>query len=128
MTALLLAFSLMSFFKGVLMFVFVATALLLILVILLQEPKGGGLSAAFGGAGAETFGVQTGGVNRFTAYVATTFMIAAVLYAALRDKSTDVAPSDQVRDRDAITAPEKAGGETDESPGGETESPGEEDE
>jgi preprotein translocase subunit SecG len=126
MTALLLAFSFMSFFKGVLMFVFVATALLLVLVILLQEPKGGGLSAAFGGAGAETFGVQTGGVNRFTAYVATIFMAAAVLYAALRDGSTDVAPSDQVRE--TITAPEQPGGETDESPGGETESPGEEDE
>ncbi|MHC4135646.1 MAG: preprotein translocase subunit SecG [Planctomycetota bacterium] len=125
MTALLLAFSFMSFFKGVLMFVFVATALLLILVILLQEPKGGGLSAAFGGAGAETFGVQTGGVNRFTAYVAATFMVAAVLYAALRDESTDVAPSDRLRD--TITAPEQPGGETDESPGGETESPGEED-
>ena len=126
MTALLLAFSFMSFFKGVLMFVFVATALLLILVILLQEPKGGGLSAAFGGAGAETFGVQTGGVNRFTAYVATTFMVAAVLYASLRDESTEAAPSDLIRD--TIDAQEQPGGETDESPGGETESPGEEDE
>ncbi|MHC4818015.1 MAG: preprotein translocase subunit SecG [Planctomycetota bacterium] len=114
MTALLLAFSFMSFFKGVLMFIFIATALLLVLVILLQEPKGGGLSAAFGGAGAETFGVQTGGVNRFTAYVATTFMAAAVLYAALRDKDADVAPSDQVRQE--LTAPEQPGGETDESP------------
>jgi len=126
MTALLLAFSLMSFVKGVLMFVFIATGLLLILVILLQEPKGGGLSAAFGGAGAETFGVQTGGVNRFTAYVATIFMVTAVLFAALRDASTDMAPSDRLRD--TITAPEQPGGETDESPGGETESPGEEDE
>ncbi|MDP6850034.1 MAG: preprotein translocase subunit SecG [Planctomycetota bacterium] len=34
---------------------FFLSALLLILVILLQEPKGGGLSEAFGGAGAETF-------------------------------------------------------------------------
>lgn len=123
MTALLLAFSIMSFLKGVLMFVFIATALLLILVILLQEPKGGGLSAAFGGAGAETFGVQTGGVNRFTAYVATIFMASAVLYAALRDDSADVAPSDRVRQE--MNAPEQPSGETDESPGGETESPGE---
>lgn len=122
MTALLLAFSLMSFFKGVLMFIFIATALLLILVILLQEPKGGGLSAAFGGAGAETFGVQTGGVNRFTAYVATIFMAAAVLYAALRDESADVAPSDRVRDE--MGAPEQPSGESDVPPGGETESPG----
>ena len=40
---------------------------LLITIILLQEGKGGGLGGAFGGAGAETFGVQSGGVNRFTA-------------------------------------------------------------
>ena len=125
MTALLLAFSFMPFFKGVLMFVFVAAALLLVLVILLQEPKGGGLSAAFGGAGAETFGVQTGGVNRFTAYVATTLMLSAILYAALRAEADDEAPSDQIRKE--ITAPEQPGGEPDESPGGETESPGEED-
>lgn len=123
MTALLLAFSFLSFLKGVLMFVFIATALLLILVILLQEPKGGGLSAAFGGAGAETFGVQTGGVNRFTAYVATAFMASAVLFAALRDDTADLAPSDRVREE--MGAPEQP---TDESPGGETESPGEEDE
>ena len=77
------------------------------------------------GAGAETFGVQTGGVNRFTAYVATIFMVSAVLYAALRDDTADVAPSDRVREE--LSAPEQPGGET-ESPGGETESPGEEDE
>jgi preprotein translocase subunit SecG len=122
MTALLLAFSIVSFIKGVLMFLFIATALLLILVILLQEPKGGGLSAAFGGAGAETFGVQTGGVNRFTAYVATIFMLAAVLYAALRDESADVAPSDRVRD--TMNAPEQPGGGTDQAPGDETGTPG----
>lgn len=126
MTALLLAFSFMSFFKGVLMFVFIAAALLLVLVILLQEPKGGGLSAAFGGAGAETFGVQTGGVNRFTAYVAATVMISAVLYAALRDEGADMAPSDHLRG--TIDGQEQPGEEPDESPGGETESPGEEDE
>jgi len=125
MTALLLAFSFMSFFKGVLMFIFITAALLLVLVILLQEPKGGGLSAAFGGAGAETFGVQTGGVNRFTAYVATTVMFTAVLYAALRDEASDAAPSDLIRG--TIDAPEQPGAEPDESPGGETESPGEED-
>ncbi|MDP6941962.1 MAG: preprotein translocase subunit SecG [Planctomycetota bacterium] len=45
---------------------FFLSALLLILVILLQEPKGGGLSEAFGGAGAETFGPRAGGINRFT--------------------------------------------------------------
>ena len=123
LATLLLAFSFISFLKGLLMFLVVLGALLLIFVILLQEPKGGGLSAAFGGAGAETFGVQTGGVNRFTAYVATTVMVTAVLYAALRDKASDSAPSDLIRGQ-VKEAPEQPG----ESPGGETESPGEKDE
>ena len=45
---------------------FFFSALLLIGVILVQEPKGGGLSEAFGGAGAETFGPRAGGINRLT--------------------------------------------------------------
>jgi len=80
----LLAFSFVGFLKSLLMIVFVLTALLLMLVVLLQEPKGGGLSSAFGGAGAETFGVQTGSVNRFTAWVAGIFMASALFYAAMR--------------------------------------------
>ena len=31
---------------------------LLILIVLVQNPKGGGLSSAFGGAGTQSFGVQ----------------------------------------------------------------------
>jgi len=73
-----------GFMKAVLMLVFVLSALLLMLVVLLQEPKGGGLSSAFGGAGAETFGVQTGSVNKFTAWVAAVFMASALVYAAWR--------------------------------------------
>jgi len=46
--------------------IFFLSALLLIFVILAQEPKGGGLSEAFGGAGAETFGPRAGGISRFT--------------------------------------------------------------
>ena len=46
--------------------VFALSSILLIVVILLQEPKGGGLAEAFGGVGAETFGVKSGGINRFT--------------------------------------------------------------
>lgn len=45
---------------------FFVSALLLIGVILVQEPKGGGLSEAFGGAGTETFGPRAGGINRLT--------------------------------------------------------------
>jgi len=82
--ALLVAFSFVGFLKSLLMVVFVLSALLLVLVVLLQEPKGGGLSSAFGGAGAETFGVQTGSVNRFTAWVAGIFMFSALMYAAIQ--------------------------------------------
>src|SRR5262245_43572006 len=80
----LLAYSLIGFFKDFLMLVCVLSALLLMLVVLLQEPKGGGLSSAFGGAGAETFGVQTGSVNKFTSWVAAIFMASALLSAAIR--------------------------------------------
>ena len=81
---LLLAFGFVGFLKMLLMLVFILSALLLLLVVLLQEPKGGGLSSAFGGAGAETFGVQTGSVNRFTAWVAGIFIFSALFYAAIR--------------------------------------------
>ena len=59
--------------------VFFASALFLIFVILLQEGKGGGLSDAFGGAGADTFGVRAGGINRFTFGLFFVFMVSALL-------------------------------------------------
>lgn len=86
MAAVLLAFSFLSFLKGLLMFLFIVSAILLIVIVLLQEPKGGGLASAFGGMGAETFGVKTGGVNKFTSIVAGLFMAIAILYAALREE------------------------------------------
>jgi preprotein translocase subunit SecG len=58
---------------------FFVSACLLIFVILLQEPKGGGLAEAFGGMGAETFGVKSSGVNRFTVIVAAVFLLSAVV-------------------------------------------------
>jgi preprotein translocase subunit SecG len=57
---------------------FFIAALLLVLIILLQEGKGGGLSDAFGGAGAETFGVRAGGINRFTFGVFAVFLLSAL--------------------------------------------------
>ena len=45
---------------------FFLSAALLILVVVIQEGKGGGLGDAFGGAGAQTFGVRAGGVNKVT--------------------------------------------------------------
>ena len=63
----------------VLWLAFFASALLLIIVILLQESKGGGLAEAFGGIGAETFGVKSGGINRFTFALAAAFLGSALL-------------------------------------------------
>jgi preprotein translocase subunit SecG len=63
----------------ILWILFFLSACLLIFVILLQEPKGGGLAEAFGGMGAETFGVKSAGVNRFTLMVASVFVLTAVL-------------------------------------------------
>ncbi len=57
---------------------FFASAILLTIVVLLQESKGGGLAEAFGGVGAETFGVKTGNINRFTFLLAAIFMVSAV--------------------------------------------------
>jgi preprotein translocase subunit SecG len=60
-------------------FLFFVSSVLLIVVILLQESKGGGLSEAFGGVGAETFGVKTGGINKFTFTLALVFCVSALL-------------------------------------------------
>ena len=74
----------------------------MVLIVLLQEPKGGGLSGAFGGVGAETFGVQTGGVNKFTSVLAGIFLVLALFYAAIDEGEPD-APS-SVTDKE-IAAP-----------------------
>lgn len=69
--------------KVLLWIVFFLSAFLMIVIILLQESKGGGLSEAFGGVGAETFGVKSGGINRVTFTIAAVFMACAVLLQAL---------------------------------------------
>ena len=71
---------------------FFASAILLIIVILLQEPKGGGLAEAFGGMGAQTFGVKSGGTNRFTFTVFAVFLFSAMGIHALKG-GTFMAPS-----------------------------------
>jgi preprotein translocase subunit SecG len=52
----------------------IVSIFLLIGVILLQEGKGGGLAEAFGGVGAETFGVKAAGINKFTSIVGAVFL------------------------------------------------------
>lgn len=61
---------------------FFLSALVMIVIILLQEGKGGGLADAFGGMGAETFGVKSGGINRFTFTVAGVFVASAIVIHA----------------------------------------------
>jgi preprotein translocase subunit SecG len=61
---------------------FFVAAIMLSVVILLQEGKGGGLAEAFGGIGAETFGVKSGGINKFTFTLAGIFVASAILLHA----------------------------------------------
>jgi len=68
-------FSILTFLLWVLFFF---SSFLLVVLVLLQESKGGGLAEAFGGTGAETFGVRAGGINRFTFILAGTFILSAV--------------------------------------------------
>ena len=69
--------------KLLLWIAFFGSALLLSFVILLQEPKGGGLAEAFGGQGAQTFGVKSGGISKFTFTDAGVFLGSAILLHAL---------------------------------------------
>ncbi len=79
---LLSSFALLSFsgfVYGVLWFLLIVVMLVLIGVILLQEGKGGGLAEAFGGAGAETFGVKAHGINKFTAVLGVVFLVLCIV-------------------------------------------------
>ena len=69
--------------KLLLWILFFLSAILLSVLVLLQESKGGGLAEAFGGIGAETFGVKSGGINRVTFTLAGVFLGSAILLHAL---------------------------------------------
>jgi len=85
----------------VLWLVFILSSVVLIAVVLLQEPKGGGLAEAFGGMGAQTFGVKATGITKFTAYVAVVFMLSAILLTCVS--------SDESVMSDAATPPADTG-------------------
>lgn len=78
------------FFEVILWIVFVGSSIMLSVVILLQEAKGGGLAEAFGGMGAQTFGVKASGINRFTAYVGIVFFLTCILITCARKDSTSL--------------------------------------
>ena len=71
--------------KILLWLLFFASALFLIVIVLLQEPKGGGLAEAFGGTGAQTFGVKSGGINKFTFIVFSVFIVSAMFIHMFRN-------------------------------------------
>jgi len=68
-----------GFIEPVLWVLFVAACVLISAVILLQEGKGGGLGEAFGGVGQQAFGVKAEGIQKFTAWVAVSVMLLAIL-------------------------------------------------
>jgi preprotein translocase subunit SecG len=73
----------MGIITTILYVLFAIDAVLLITIVLLQEGKGGGLGAAFGGAGGEIFGHGAGGINKATGVLAAVLFIIAVVIAKL---------------------------------------------
>lgn len=67
--------------QTILYVLFALNAIFLIGIVLMQEGKGGGLGNAFGGAGGDAFGHGVGGINKFTAYVAGSLMVLALVLA-----------------------------------------------
>lgn len=63
--------------------VFTLVAVLLSAVILVQEGKGGGMGAAFGGVGGEAFGHGAGGINKFTSILAVILLVTALVIAIM---------------------------------------------
>jgi len=72
---------------------FLVICVLLILIVLLQKGKGGGLGAAFGGAGSSAFGTRTGDVFTWVTIVLTGLflLLAVVTNLTMRPPSGTVA-------------------------------------
>lgn len=76
--------------EGILWALFIFACLLVCGLILLQEGKGGGLGDAFGGAGAQTFGVKAQGVAKVTGYLVAFLMLIAIGITKLRTNESSV--------------------------------------
>jgi len=81
----------METFVGI---VFIIVCVLLIIVVLLQKGRGGGLGAAFGGAGNSAFGTRTGDVFTWITIVLTVLFLLLAVFATLafRPDSEKVLP------------------------------------
>ena len=102
-----------NFILGLLSVIGFLACLLLMVAILLQEPKGGGIASALGGAGMETVGINTGKVNSFTGWVAGIWIGACLIHALMMGPSVrpDVeSPTDG--DGTSVTAPPSDDGGT----------------
>jgi preprotein translocase subunit SecG len=73
----------MAIITTILYVLFAILAVLLVTIVLLQEGKGGGLGAAFGGAGGELFGHGVGGINKATGIIAAALFLIAIVIAKL---------------------------------------------
>jgi len=81
----------MSFFQTTLSVLFMILCPLLVLIILLQKGRGGGLGAAFGGAGSSAFGTRTGDVFTWiTIVLVGLFLLLAVSNALVIRPPTDM--------------------------------------
>ena len=74
----------MGVIEGILWVLFTLACILVSGIILLQEGKGGGLGEAFGGVGAQTFGVKAEGIVKFTAYLAAGLVVIALVITKIR--------------------------------------------
>jgi preprotein translocase subunit SecG len=97
----------MNFILGLLSVVAVLSSILLAFVVLLQEPKGGGIAAALGGSGMEAIGPATGGVNRFTSWVAAIWMATCLLHSSLMPSGAAVGTHSADQDKPADTSTDK---------------------
>jgi preprotein translocase subunit SecG len=84
----------------------VIIAILLVLVIMIQNPKGGGLSSEFGGAGSQMFGVQrTGDILEQLTWGFFAFIIVGALTAGIfMDKTGAAATNDNGLNVEKATA------------------------
>ena len=106
-TLLPVAASLQGAVSTIVLILFVVVTLLLSLVILLQEGKGGGLAGAFGGAGADAFGVKAGTVNKFTSWLGALFLGLALLHSGLATAGSQADIDVDTTPTPAITIPEE---------------------
>ncbi len=90
--------------------VFVIASILLIVVVLLQKGKGGGLSAAFGGAGGQSaFGSKTGDVFTWITIVMVGSYLLLAMILTMNYKPVNPSDETSIGAMGSSTAPEPSG-------------------